>query len=574
MLLQLTVENLAVIEHARGDFGPGLNAITGETGAGKSVLLAALALALGGRSDPGMLRTGCDRARVQAAFGDVPPPAVASLASVGIDDIEVVVLGRELAAGGRSVCRVNGALVPASLVREVAEPLLEVHGQGASSRWLREPEQRLGLDGFAGGEVSELRARVNALFDRRAALMVELDRLGALSAAEDREVEAARLDLQELTAAALVAGEDSRLLAERERLLHSARLRAAAEALHLAVSGGGSPESTLELARAVQGALPVLGIDEELDQVVHQAEEVVALLQEMSLQLASYLEHLPDDAFRLAEVEERLALLERMARRHGGSLDAAIRQRDEAARLLAERGGAQDALQRLAAELETVEADLSAACCELSLARKEAAHQLEETVTRDLRLMLMPHATFRIRVWHRADAAGIPGPDGERVECGRDGFDRISFELAPNTGDRLRPLGESASGGEVSRVALALLAHLSGRSGVGTVVFDEIDQGLGGEAANRVGELLLQVARERQVICVTHLAPIAARAATHLLVAKVDEGGGARSSLSVLSGSDRVAEVARLLAGDATPTTARTHARELLAAVGAPVGES
>jgi DNA repair protein RecN (Recombination protein N) len=322
----------------------------------------------------------------------------------------------------------------------------------------------------------------------------------------------------------------------------------------------------------VQGAFPALGIDEELDQVVGQAEEVVALLQEMSLQLASYLEHLPDDSSRLAEVDERLALLERIARRHGGSLEAAIERRDQAARMLAERGGVQDSLQRLGAELASLEADLSAQCASLSAARELAARQLEAIVTRDLRQMLMPHATFRIRVWRRADPAGVPGPDGERVECGRDGFDRITFELAPNTGDRLRPLGESASGGELSRVALALLAHLSGRSGVGTVVFDEIDQGLGGEAANRVGELLMQVARERQVICVTHLAPIAARASTHLLVAKVDEGGGARSSISVLSGDQRVAELARLLAGDATPTTARAHARELLAAVG-PISE-
>lgn len=572
MLLQLGVENLAVIERARGDFGPGLNAITGETGAGKSVLLAALALALGGRSDPGLVRSGCERARVQAGFGDIPAAAVEALASVGVEELDVVVLGRELAVGGRSICRVNGAPVPAALVRGVAEPLLEVHGQGASSRWLREPEQRWGLDGFAGAQLAELRASVNGLFDRRAACLAETERLQVLSEVEDREIEEAERDLQELTAAAPVAGEDLKLRAERERLLHSARLRAAAQGLHLAVSGGDSPESTLELARAVQGAFPALGIDEELDQVVGQAEEVVALLQEMSLQLASYLEHLPDDSSRLAEVDERLALLERIARRHGGSLEAAIERRDQAARMLAERGGVQDSLQRLGAELASLEADLSAQCASLSAARELAARQLEAIVTRDLRQMLMPHATFRIRVWRRADPAGVPGPDGERVECGRDGFDRITFELAANTGDRLRPLGESASGGELSRVALALLAHLSGRSGVGTVVFDEIDQGLGGEAANRVGELLMQVARERQVICVTHLAPIAARASTHLLVAKVDEGGGARSSISVLSWDQRVAELARLLAGDATPTTARAHARELLAAVG-PISE-
>ena len=245
-----------------------------------------------------------------------------------------------------------------------------------------------------------------------------------------------------------------------------------------------------------------------------------------------------------------------------------MKRRDEAAALLRERGGLALDLSRLQVEAAALEKELGQACADLSELRSEAAGKLQRAVTEDLHSMLMPNAQFLIRLWQREDAAGVVGLDGACWECSQEGWDRVSFDLAANSGDRPRPLGEAASGGELARVALALLARLSHQSGVGAVVFDEIDQGLGGEAANRVGDLLRKVAETRQVICVTHLAPIAARASTHLRVVKSDRDGRAQSEVAVLAGAARVDELARLLAGEATPGAARHHAAELLAAVG------
>ncbi|MHB8395024.1 MAG: DNA repair protein RecN [Candidatus Dormibacteria bacterium] len=568
MLLELRIENLAVMERASATFGPGLNAVTGETGAGKSVLLAALALALGGRSDPALVRAGSERALATAVFSDGMPLDL--LTGLGVARDDVLVVSRELVGTGRSTARINAGVVPATAVRELGERLLEIHGQGSSSRWLRESEQRAGLDEYGGEPLCAVQEEVAASYDRRQALLTALGRLQGLRDVEEQELERAELDLDELGKAALRIGEDDELRTERIRLANSSRLRAAAEQLRHAVGGDslGDAEVGQQLAQALQAARQVQGIDQELDDAAAQAQEIAVVLQELSLQMGSYLDHLPDDGARLAEVEERLAVLERLARRHGGSLAAAIRRRDEAAAMLGERGGLAAEVSALETELERLEKVLSTACSTLSSLRTEVAQGFQAAVTSDLRRMLMPHAIFSIRIWQRPSEEGVRGPDGARLECSRHGWDRIAFELAPNVGDQPRALGDSASGGEVARVALALLAHLSHRSGVGTVVFDEVDQGLGGEAANRVGELLLSVAERRQVICVTHLAPIAARAQTHLKVAKSEVGAVVCSQVSILDRDQRIEELARLLAGEATPLAARAHAAELLTSVG------
>lgn len=569
MLLELRIENLAVIERASATFGPGLNAVTGETGAGKSVLLAALALALGGRSDPALVRAGSQRAQASAVFSEGGPHEV--LAGMGVARDDVLVVSRELSATGRSMARINAGVVSATATRQLGELLIEIHGQGSSSRWLLESEQLSGLDGYGADRVRVIQEEVAAAYDRRQQVLGELVRLRGLRDLEGLALERAEMDLEELDRAALRVGEDDELRAERSRLANAARLRAAAEQLHHAVGGNSHGETEVgeQLALALQAARVVRGIDPELDLAAAQVEEVTVLLQELSLQMGSYLDHLADDGGRLAEVEERLAVLERLIRRHGGSLEAAIRRRDEAFSLLGERLGLRAEVSALEVELDRLETDLAASCLTLSRLRSEVAGDFERAVTSDLHRMLMPHAKFSIRIWQKPSDSGVRGPDGSRLECSRTGWDRVSYELAPNAGDQPRPLGDSASGGELARVALALLARLSHRSGVETVVFDEVDQGLGGEAANRVGELLLSVAESRQVICVTHLAPIAARAHTHLRVAKTEVGRAVRSEVTALDRDQRIDELARLLAGEATPLSARAHAAELLSSVGA-----
>ena len=572
MLLELRVRGLAVIESAQCAFGDGLNVLTGETGSGKSILLAALGLALGDRGDPQMVRQGAERALVSATFS-WPDDQTEQLAGLGVAPAEVLVLTREL--GPRSPARINGGLVPASQLRELGERLVERHGQGTASRWLRESDQRAGLDGYAGARALELRAAVAELERNHRLLAQKLAVAQDRTLAEASHLAGARSDLAELEAARLIPGEDHRLREERERLLHLVRLQEAAEGLRRAVVGSDADLGAADaIAAELQAGRPAFAIDPELDRSRVQAEDALAILRDLGLQLGSYLERLPPDQGRLEEVEERLELLERVARRHGGTLEEAIRRREAARQLLAVEGTAGLDLRELGAQLEELGGRLAASCQELTEIRSGAATELAAEVTRDLHQMLMPAAELRVRLWRDEDPEGVTGPGGVRYRVSADGWDRVQFLLAANRGDPLRPLTEAASGGELSRVVLAVLARLSIRAEAGTVVFDEIDEGLGGEAANRVGDLLLQVAGQRQVICVTHLATIAARGRRHLRVRKTESQGRSMSHLEPVEGEERVNELARLLAGKATPAAARHHAAELLAAVGAGVAAS
>ena len=569
MLLELRVENLAVIERTEARFGAHFNAITGETGAGKSVLLSALNLALGGRGDPDLVRRDAEKALCTAAFEDPPLPVLESCRGLGVVAEETLVLTRELSASGRSVARVNGSIVPASALRDLGAQLVDIQGQGASSLWLRESEQRSALDSLGGEAAAAAGRRVAELWALRQETQAEIERLGSLRAHQRGELEQARLDLAELEAAQLRPGEDIQLRQERDRLAHAARLRAAASGLRAAVSGGGGERGAADhLAEALHGARGSRGIDPELDLLLEQAEGTVAGLRELQLSFSSYVTQLPDDSRRLAEAEERLELLDRIARRHGGSFESALARRDEAASLLQAVDQGEGDWERLATQLADLERELADQSEALSVVRGRVAQSLAQAVTADLRRMLMPKAEFRVRVWQVEDPEGIAAPGRPGLAAGPTGWDRVAFDLAANPGDPARPLHEVASGGELARVALALLSHLTQESGVASVVFDEIDQGLGGEAANRVGDLMREVANRHQVICITHLAAIAARADTHLVMAKSERDGRPYSEIVSVVGPERVEELARLLAGEATPGAARSHAEELLSAVG------
>jgi DNA repair protein RecN (Recombination protein N) len=537
------------------------------------VLLSALGLALGGRADPDLVRRGAERATSSAAFDDPPAPVAESCRALGVAVEETLVLTRELSASGRSAARANGSMVPATALRDLGAQLVDVQGQGASSLWLREAEQRSALDSLGGGEAVGALRRVAELWSLRQENQSETERRRSVRARQRGELEQARRDLSELEAADLRQGEDVQLRQERDRLAHAARLREAAAGLRGAVSGGGGENGAADrLAGALHAARAARGIDPELDLLLDQAEGTVEGLRELQLSFSSYVTQLPDDSRRLADAEERLELLERLARRHGGSLDAALARRDEASRLLQAVDEGEGDLERLRVRLAELELELASESERLSAVRGRVAQGLARAVTSDLRRMLMPKAEFQVRIWQMEDQDGIPRRDGARLTAGSTGWDRVSFDLSANPGDPPRPLSEVASGGELSRVALALLSHLTRESGVSTVVFDEIDQGLGGEAANRVGDLMREVANRHQVICITHLAPIAARADTHLVVAKSEREGRPYSEIIVVDGPQRVEEVARLLAGEATPGAARAHAEELLLAVGAGRG--
>jgi DNA repair protein RecN (Recombination protein N) len=550
MLRELRVRNFAVIESAAVEFSPGLNVLTGETGAGKSILIDAILLVRGARAQTDVIRGDAATATVEALF-DVAPGAsvIAVLEDAGIPmgDGELLVR-RELARSGRHRAFVNDTPVTVALLERLGDHLVEVHGQHEHHRLL-EPARQLDLvDRFA--EAEELRDSVAALFGKHRAALEDVERTRAAERDRAQREDLLRFQLSELDAARLRPGEEEELRTERQRLQHAERFATGlAEVAGLLAEEEPSAIGRLARARRVIADLARLDaafgpVGEALETAEAQVEDALIALRELRNRVAA-------EPGRLEAIDDRLDALTRLKRKYGDTEEAMLRFREDAAAEL-------DRLQRheelLAAQeraLGEVWNELSAAAAWLSECRTSAARALAAEAQREIRTLGMDRATFEVVV-----ERGAPETISAR------GLDRVELRLAANPGEEARPLARVASGGELSRTMLALHAVLAAE-GVPTMVFDEVDAGLGGRAATGVADKLAAAARNRQVLCVTHLAPIAARAHQHLRVAKAVRAGRTHVSTLVLTGDDRVAEVARMLGGEATNEALR-HARELL----------
>jgi DNA repair protein RecN (Recombination protein N) len=569
-LVELRISDVAVLRSVTLVPGEGLTALTGETGSGKSLCVTGLRLALGGRVDGEVVTRGRERATVAAVFDAVPHEVRELCAAQGIAVEELLTLSREIPASGRGSCRVNGSLVSIATLREIGEQLVELTAQGESHRLLRPAWQRRLLDAMGGEAITAARrATATAVAEWRAAAEAER-RAGAVAARDREQLDRARELVGELGPLRLTAGEDAGLTAECVRLRGAARLREAAEALGAACSGGDEGSAADLVATAVAAGRPVAGAtgDAELGVLVDDAEEVVSQLSELGRRARRLAAQCEVDDRRLLAVEERLDVLERVRRRHGGSLEAALDRLQEAAALV-EAAGQDRTPERLAAELEASRARAAAAATGLSGARRAAAAALERAVTAELRRLRLPNARFRVVLQRTPDESGLE-VDGARVACGTEGVDGVEFRLGANRDEVPLPLDEGVSGGELSRLGLALRAVVADADDCPTLILDEVDTGLGGETAARVGEVLAAVARRRQVLVITHRPEIAAPATRQLVVAKHDRGGRTEAAVAAVEGEERVREVARLMSG--TPTEAAlARARELLEGAATPV---
>jgi DNA repair protein RecN (Recombination protein N) len=560
MLRELRVSNMAVIVDARLDVGSGFTALTGETGSGKSVCVGALRAALGGRIDSDVLRPAAATGRATAVFDGVTPALRARIAGLGIPDDELLTVSREIVRGGRGSCRINGALVSLSVLREVGDAVAEVTSQGASQRLLRRPWQRDLLDA-AGGE-----AGLNARRDAADAIRMWRDATAALDGARRAarsgaaEVERARELIADIAPLKLRAGEADELSAERARLRSASRLVSAAEAIAGAVSDddAGAADS---IATAVAPAADLTGIDPGLGALVDEANLLVDRLRDLGLDARRYAESIALDEGRLAEVEERLDVIARVTRRHG-SINDALAEVERAQQLIAATDGGEELIGRHQATVDVAHVGAGKAAAALSRARAAGARRLERTVTEQLRELELPDARFRIVLSRVPDADGLDTGDGYPVRCGVDGVDDVEFRLVTNRDMVPAPLDQGPSGGELSRLALALSAVVS-EAGAPILVLDEVDTGIGGETAARVGDVLSAIGDSRQVLAVTHRPEIAARASTHLLVTKKDAPGLPAAHVDRVEGRERTAEIARLMSGRATHAALR-RAEELL----------
>jgi len=563
-LAELRIANLAVVRSARLEPGPGgLVALTGETGAGKTVCIAALRVVLGGRFDPELVRSGAEAASVAAVFDAVPEDVRVRLESLGIPDDDLLTLSRELPRGGRGACRVNGALVSAATLREIGDALVEVTGQGESHRLLRPARQRELLDAFGGTALLGLRAEVGVAVRRWREAEEALRRAAESARAGAAEVERAREVVADLGQLDLREGEDEELGAERLRLRHAAGLAAAAEAIHAACQGGDDSLGAADiLADAAEEGRSLRGVDPTVDGLVSQADDLVERLRDLGAGARRSADAFVVDEARLAAVEERLDVLDRAKRRHGGSIAAALDALAAAAELCASADAGAGGLGRLQAAVAERRSEVAGLAARLSEARARAAARLEKEVTARLHQLRLPHGRLRVVLSRTPDPDGVE-LDAAPLACAAHGADEVEFRLATARDGMPLPLAQGPSGGELSRLALALRAVVALADDCPTLVLDEVDTGLGGETAARVGEVLAAIGETRQVVVITHRAEIAARATGHLRVLRAERDGRPETSVAAVAGEERVAEIARLMSGRTTDA-ALARARELL----------
>ena len=576
----MRIRGLGVIDDAVLELGPGLTVVTGETGAGKTMVVQGLSLLFGGRADTGRVRPGSGRALVEGRL--VLPPghlALARAAEAGAElDDGALLISRSVASDGRSRAHLGGAAVPLGMLGELAGHVLAVHGQSDQHRLLQASRQRAALDRYAGPAVLGLRDRFAADWARWRQGRATLEEMRAAEAERHREAELLRLGLAEVETAAPEPGEGAALLAEIERLAHADDLRAAAAAGQQALTGDESTPEGVEALGLVVGARRRLesaaGHDARLGTLAARLTEIGHLLTDVAGELASYLASVDADPARLAAAQERLALLTTLVRRHGAAdTDGVLDWARQASDRLFELDGAQDRIVALEQQDGELEGALGRLAAELSTARTEAARRFGAAVTAELGQLAMPHAEVSAAVSSR-ELPNSPAPAGQPdglavgsrlLAATAAGVDDVELLLAPHPGSPPRPLHKGASGGELSRVMLAVEVVFAGSDPVPLLVFDEVDAGVGGRAAVEVGRRLARLARDHQVVVVTHLPQVAAFADRHLLVVKADNGSVTASGVVCLEGSERVAELSRMLAGVDTGL-ARGHAEELLAA--------
>ncbi|MEV6546249.1 DNA repair protein RecN [Streptomyces sp. NPDC051665] len=566
----MRIRSLGVIDDAVVELSPGFTAVTGETGAGKTMVVTSLGLLLGGRADPALVRIGAKNAVVEGRIS-VPPGASAILraeeAGAELED-GTLLISRTVSAEGRSRAHLGGRSVPVGLLAELADDLVAVHGQTDQQGLLKQSRQRQALDRYAGDAVTGPLTKYAEAYRRLRAVAVELDEITTRARERAQEADMLRYGLDEIAGVEPRPGEDVELAAEAERLGHAEALASAATAAHAALAGNPEDPEGIDAATLVAGAQRALEAvrshDSELASLTDRIGEIGILLGDVAGELAGYADDLDADPLRLAAVEERRAALNALTRKYGEDITAVLAYAEQGASRLTELDGDDERIDELTVERDALRGELGGLAQALTDARTEAAERFAAAVTAELASLAMPHARVSFEIRQTEDPEGVE-VGGRAVAYGPSGVDEVELLLAPHPGAPPRPIAKGASGGELSRVMLAVEVVFAGTDPVPTYLFDEVDAGVGGKAAVEIGRRLAKLAKTAQVVVVTHLPQVAAFADRQLLVEKTNDGSVTRSGVKVLEGEDRVRELSRMLAGQEDSETARAHAEELLA---------
>lgn len=556
MLEELTIQNYALIDRLTIRFSGGMNVLSGETGAGKSILVGALGLLRGVKADTSSIRTGTEEAVVSGVFHiSSNRPAREWLEARGIAEEDgSVVVRRTVKTQGRSPIYLQGSPVTRSDLEELGTMLFDIHGQHAHQSLMIEENHRRFLDQFAGieGEVARFARR----FSEIAALRRRYEKLLTSERERLRQADILRFAVDEIRAADLTSGEEEELEKERTILSQHEKLYGLIEQLYASLSENQQGALT-ELRHARTLIDQVTAIDEELSGLSTRLADAFYEVEDITETIGDYRRSMSFSPERLEEVEERLALIRKLEKKYGNTVSEVLEYCHEAEQELADLENYEHDKETLAAQIEKGQSEILAEARTLSERRGKAATELEKTIIGSVQKLGMPKTRFAVSIERRSNSDGQPA-------CGPHGIDQVRFRLAANPGEPLKPLRSIASGGEISRVMLALKSAFAQSDHVPTLVFDEIDAGIGGEVAVQVGEYLHSLSRFKQILCITHLATIAVRADNHIRVEKSVRGDRTTTEVSPVRDDDRVEEIARMLSGDAAVSVSRRHAEEML----------
>ena len=550
MLELLHIENIAVIQEADIQFRPGFNALTGETGAGKSIVIDAMGAVLGGRTSRDLIRTGADRAFVSAEFSQVAPdlPGLAETGTAPDEDGHLL-LQRELTGDGKNLCKVNGRPVTVAQLRRIGEELLNIHGQHDGQQLLDEEQHLSYLDRF--GRTEAPLSRYQAAYGTMAGLQAKIRALQMDEAEKARRMDSLRFQIDELERAQLVPGEEESLTERRDLLRNGEKylsaLSGADYCLNGGEEGGGAVSALRDAEEAVAG---IRTLSDDMGELYKRLEQLRCEAYDLAETIRDRREEFDFSPAELDAVESRSDLLYRLKKKYGATVEEMLSYLDKCRRELDDMETADDTLARLEQQLETARKAVLAAGAELTAARKEAAGELEQRIQSELRDLDMHKVRFAIDFGEKE-----PGPDG----C-----DAVRFLMSANAGEDLKPIARIASGGELARIMLALKNVLAEQESIGTLVFDEVDTGVSGRAAQKVAEKLAQVSRRKQVLCVTHLPQLAAMADTHFSVEKGERDGRTYTRVVLLDREQRKAELARITGGSHVTEALLESAGELL----------
>ncbi|MCM1327222.1 MAG: DNA repair protein RecN [Bacteroidales bacterium] len=551
MLQSLRVKNLALMEETEVEFGSGLNILTGETGAGKSLLIGSVNLALGGKFEKEMLRQGAQSAYVELVFSDKSEKLSEKLKSMELEEEEdgTVIISRKLQAG-KSICRINGETVTAKQIKELAETLIDIHGQHEHQSLLNKNKHREILDAYCGETAEKAKEEAARLWSRCRELRRELEEESMDEVSKEKEQSLAEFEYREIAEAQLVSGEDEKL-EKQYRIMANSRKIMEALSESYQYTGSDTPNGASNaLSHALRTLRGVSSYDEKLEELERQLAEADNLLADYNRDVAEYMGCCEFDGEDFERTEERLNTINHLKGKYGDTIEEVLAYGESRQQLLEKLSDYDAYIEKLNAKLKEAEEELEAACAKLSEIRRKNAGKLTLLLKEAMVNLNFLTVEFEIAV-----------KSGQQITA--NGYDEVEFLISTNPGEALKPLNQVASGGELSRVMLAIKTVLSGKDSIDTLIFDEIDAGISGRTAWRVSEQLSRVAKAHQVICITHLPQIAAMADTHFVIEKSSTDNSTITDISQVEGEESLAELARLLGSDALTEAALENARQM-----------